>query len=362
LREGVDGQKIRSIFFRSIFNPTHHYLYFCVGFIAVRIDLVGKCCGGKLGWSDLSIPCQKLCVRYYHPHKTCCACKQRSKNQKKRIIQTIMVSTRSSDYVAISGGGNGINGKSRLSRLLARGPLPRGKEEKDNESTLVAFDVDDGNGGKVVEVNGECKGNGNSNGPIDNNNDNNYDIGNDNNNDDDGGGAGQKRKRGTIVEEREEMEVEEEEGEEAVCMTFLSRKSKLGMNEVALFEYFNTRLEETTQCANKRCTCLAILGDASARASVAKYLTWFEQRNKYKQDSIVFEWFRYSSFLKTSMSSQVGIAVGLFVGLLYQLGTLRVISDNRVTQVCTSGYRKPWYGIVLLIHYVPWSTDRSISF
>jgi hypothetical protein len=42
------------------------------------------------------------------------------------------------------------------------------------------------------------------------------------------------------VEEWEEMEVEEEEGEEAVCVTFLSWKSKLGMNEVALFEYFNT--------------------------------------------------------------------------------------------------------------------------
>jgi hypothetical protein len=58
--------------------------------------------------------------------------------------------------------------------------------------------------------------------------------------------AGQKPKHGTIVEEREEMEVEEEEGDEAVCVTYLSRKSKLGMNEVALFEYFNTRLEETT--------------------------------------------------------------------------------------------------------------------
>jgi hypothetical protein len=30
------------------------------------MDLVGKRCGGKLGWSDLSIPCQKLCVRYYN--------------------------------------------------------------------------------------------------------------------------------------------------------------------------------------------------------------------------------------------------------------------------------------------------------
>ncbi len=60
------------------------------------------------------------------------------------------------------------------------------------------------------------------------------------------------------------MGVEEEEGEEAVCVTYLSRKSKLGMNEVALFECFNTQLEEMTQCPNKRCTCLTILGDASA--------------------------------------------------------------------------------------------------
>ncbi len=71
------------------------------------------------------------------------------------------------------------------------------------------------------------------------------------------------------MEEREEMEVEEEQGDEAECVTFLSWKSKLGMNEVALFEYFDTQLEDLAQCPNKRCTCLAILGDESARASVA---------------------------------------------------------------------------------------------
>jgi hypothetical protein len=151
------------------------------------MDLVGKRYGGKLGWSDLSIPCQKLCVRYYHPHKTCCACKQRSKNPKKRIIQTIMVSTRSSDYAAISGGSNGISSESRLSILLARGPPPGGKEEKDNNSTPILCDVNDGNGGEV-KVNGECEGNGNSNGPVDNSNDDNYDVGNDDNDDNNGGG------------------------------------------------------------------------------------------------------------------------------------------------------------------------------
>jgi hypothetical protein len=187
-----------------------------------------------------------------------------------------MVSIRSSDNATIGSGGNGIGGKSQSSRLLARGPPPGGKKKKDNNSTPVAFDVNDGIGGKVVEVNGECEGNGNSNGPIDNNNDDNNDVGNNDNNDNDGRGAGQKRKRGMIVEEQEEIEVEEEKGEEAVCVTFLSRKSKLSMNEVTLFEYYNTQLEETSKCTNKRCTCLAILGDASAHAFVANYLTWFE--------------------------------------------------------------------------------------
>ncbi len=84
-----------------------------------------------------------------------------------------MVSARSSDYAAIGGGGDSVGGGSGLSRRLARGPPPGGEEEGDNDSTPVAFDVDDGNGGKI-EVNGEWEGDGNSDGPVDNNNDDNY--------------------------------------------------------------------------------------------------------------------------------------------------------------------------------------------
>ncbi len=82
-----------------------------------------------------------------------------------------MVSTRISDYVAIRGGGNGVGGRNRSSRRLARGPPSGGEEEEDDDSTPVAFDVDDGDCGQV-EVNGECEGNGNSDGPIDNNDNN----------------------------------------------------------------------------------------------------------------------------------------------------------------------------------------------
>ncbi len=53
-------KKSARFYFKSILKPSHHSLSFCLDVLAVRTDLVGKRCGGKLGWSDLSIPCQKL--------------------------------------------------------------------------------------------------------------------------------------------------------------------------------------------------------------------------------------------------------------------------------------------------------------
>jgi hypothetical protein len=96
------------------------------------------------------------------------ASSNRDLNNFKKNIQTIIASTRCSDYVAIGSGGGGICGGSWLSGWLARGPLPRGEEEEYNDSTPVAFDFNEGDSSKV-EVNGECGGDGNSNGPISNN-------------------------------------------------------------------------------------------------------------------------------------------------------------------------------------------------
>ncbi len=135
------------------------------------------------------------------------------------------------------------------------------------------------------------------------------------------------------------MEVEEEKGDKAECAAFLSRKSKLGMNEVALFEYFNTQLEEMIECPNKWCTCLAILGDASARASVAKYLSWFKRKNKYKQDLIVFEWFRYSSFLKPRTEQKRTKNMILFCLPYVDDGTAMVDEMVRIHLLCLLGLR-----------------------
>ncbi len=45
----LTDKKLPQLFYRSIFNPTHHSLPFHVLFLAVGTDLVGKRCGRKLG-------------------------------------------------------------------------------------------------------------------------------------------------------------------------------------------------------------------------------------------------------------------------------------------------------------------------
>ncbi len=193
----LTDKKSAQFIFRFIFNPTHHSFPFCLDFLADRSALVGKRCGGKLGWSDLSHSLPKTPYKYYHTPTKAVVRANRDQKITKKNVQTIMTSTRSSDYVAIGGGGDGVGGGSQSSRLLVRGPPPRGKEEEDDDSTPDAFDVDDGNGGQVDEVNGECEGNGNSNGPVDNNNNDDYDIDN-NNNDNNGGGQDRSANMGQL--------------------------------------------------------------------------------------------------------------------------------------------------------------------
>ncbi len=45
---GVDGKKISSNFFRSIFDPTHHSLPFCLNFLVVRWIWLKNAMGGSL--------------------------------------------------------------------------------------------------------------------------------------------------------------------------------------------------------------------------------------------------------------------------------------------------------------------------
>jgi hypothetical protein len=69
-RKVLTDEKLAQFCFRSIFNPTHHSLPFRLDFLADRSALVGQRCQGKLGWSNLSIPCQKLRVSTKIPSQT----------------------------------------------------------------------------------------------------------------------------------------------------------------------------------------------------------------------------------------------------------------------------------------------------
>jgi hypothetical protein len=61
----LTDKKLPPLFSRSIFNPTHHSLPFLVLFLAVGMDLVGKCCGGNLGLSVVAKKSAKNSGRVY---------------------------------------------------------------------------------------------------------------------------------------------------------------------------------------------------------------------------------------------------------------------------------------------------------
>lgn len=79
-----------------------------------------------------------------------------------------------------------------------------------------------------------------------------------------------------------------------------SRKimKKLTDNEllVAIIDHIDSHV---LSCGNTDCDCLDILTDVNVRECVAKYLVQFERKNKYDQDSIILEWYKYAIAART---------------------------------------------------------------
>ena len=109
-----------------------------------------------------------------------------------------------------------------------------------------------------------------------------------------------------LMEEVENVvdEFHEEEGL-GTAVAWKSRKDKLALDDNDLFAYFFSQLE-TMSCPNSHCDCLEIVTTLRAQSAIAKYLTWFERRQKHEQDSIVFEWCRYVLQLKASNIKRKG--------------------------------------------------------
>jgi hypothetical protein len=104
------------------------------------------------------------------------------------------------------------------------------------------------------------------------------------------------------VEESREDEVEEEQVADHII---LNRKGRLALDDAELYTYFVNRLLGMI-CPNKNCDCLAILQSGNVQSSVAMYLSWFERRSQYDQNSIYFEWWRYVLILRPSTEQQKG--------------------------------------------------------
>jgi len=88
----------------------------------------------------------------------------------------------------------------------------------------------------------------------------------------------------------------------AVAWARVTKKRKYEMKGNKLSNYFYLQLKGMRKCPNKNCNCVAILADEDIRAPVVRYLCWLDVKTKYEQDSIAFEWIKYSGHLKKSVS------------------------------------------------------------
>ncbi len=99
--------------------------------------------------------------------------------------------------------------------------------------------------------------------------------------------------------EQEEVKKEQEEVEEmGEVWQRVTKKCKSEMSDDELHTYFDSQLRGVGDCPNEGCDCVAILADRDTRDCVDRHLHCFNGKTKYKQDSIVFEWYKYSSYLK----------------------------------------------------------------
>jgi len=83
-----------------------------------------------------------------------------------------------------------------------------------------------------------------------------------------------------------------------VAWEMITKKCKSEMRGDEIFMYFDDQLKGIESCPNRRCNCVNILVNWPIRATFVRYLCWFNTKTNYKQNSIVFEWFKYAALRK----------------------------------------------------------------
>ena len=122
----------------------------------------------------------------------------------------------------------------------------------------------------------------------------------------------------TILQEQGDLE-EDNSKEEVVCFIMLNMKCKSLLWKAAWFDYFVAQLGGMIHTNITLQFAILHGNENNATFAIAKYLTWFDWRTKYEQDSIVFEWFNYVSFFKLN-SNQLNNARYMFC-FIYLLST-----------------------------------------
>jgi hypothetical protein len=129
-----------------------------------------------------------------------------------------------------------------------------------------------------------------------------------------------------------------DDGEEEEAWARVSKKRLKEMSPDELCAYFDSQLTAVRDCPNPGCNCVAILIDDEVRACVVKYLCWFNGKRGYDQQSIVFEWFKYSSFLSKKIAKKS--KMNTFRLPYIDDGTCAIPQGVRTHALCTQGLLK----------------------
>ena len=289
---------------------------------------VRKPCGGKFGWSVLADSLPKLIfgtLRYSSTLTSSQLCWHKFETLKKKI----MVSMRRGDYSMP---------EKNPPRPLECSPAlrrPGNEEDEAKEGKAISAAVDYAT---LLTFNDEQHANKNDVAAGGNNNSDGKNCGM---NDDDGGDD-----RGMHNNEGDQQ-VKEEMGE---AWEKVTKKHKSQMSNNELRTCFDSQLRGVGECPNPSCNCVAIIADRDD----VRVCMLVQCKTKYEQDLIVFEWLKYSSYLRKS-SSKVS-KITLFCLPFINDGTV-VVPDAVCTHVLCS------QGLCLVLNWGSsrWQSIRNTS-
>ena len=105
------------------------------------------------------------------------------------------------------------------------------------------------------------------------------------------------------------------EEEATIKFSFPDRKSVKKTSDKELLVIISERIACLPLCGTTSCDCLDILSDVNVQECVAQYLLQFVKKNKYDQDTIILEWYKYA--IAARIAAMIGRSQPLWFCLPY---------------------------------------------